>query len=1047
VIITTEHPESTFFIDASLVAVSAPGFRRNHQIKQPGLKRFAVSSSEPMTLKLKMPGEKRFMLGKYRVQLDVLGYEQVLIPFEVVQKHSNADLLTEVRTGSRFNVALRAFGATIVVPDKSGEEKLGPVALLREQSLQWSPINLIDGAGVTYHYAGNRLECLSCGWLIEASQLPADVVIRLAGERAPWVEAVVIEPYGGYRPIADRPPPDYIELAISETGNTDDFQVLDTVRLQQSKSPQIVRFEPVSGRFLRLRVLDASAERSYLGEVRVLEADEPAESVLADFPRNLASPDLGGVVVHASSSGNALAGSVDGIADPAEPGWYSGKGAGTTSSIFPQDIVFAFRGDLETFVDRVEINPANKSSTSSWVRDIVIATTSDHNPTTGYSEVGRFGIESVDEYQSLNVGRKARFIRLRVLSNNSGSTRVSLGDIRIIEASAANHDSILVENPAPSTDGATRGRSRTPESLEQATDQEPNDAPDQAVPIELDVPVRGLIEDLEDIDQYSLGLDLDVPTTLNLELSGFPGIRTAMNLFSPGGDLLREFDPGGKLKELEQFSWHLQESGNYRVELSQPPASIVLVWDASGSMMGSTDDLEHAVNRFLDGLQPGERVNLIRFLGEEVEVLLPGFSDNRDELRAAIDGKFIASGGTPLYDALDKAMELLSGISGNRAIILLSDGLDSTSKYTDLGQFWKMLAKGAPAQIHVIGLGEGMRIYSREFGTTGERQLKHIAAATGGQVLLTDDSAELERLYEEIAQDLRKPARYGFVASVSESIGALVVEAAEEEIGTSIIQPGQVALILDASGSMKRELDGERMIDTAKSVLSDVVEQLPDGSLVSLRVFGHRINEGQPGDCEDSEALVPFVPLDRALLRGRLNAVTATGGTTLITHSLRQVIADFGDVEGWKLVVLVTDGEEECEPDIASALAEAEAAGIDLSLNIVGFALAEEELKQSLAELAASTNGSFFDARNAKALRSELQQAIAFPFEIYDSGNALVGSGLVSEQPTELPAGHYTLKIQTAAGVIDIPQVEVKADSVTRIQLSRSGDDIEYELN
>lgn len=82
------------------------------------------------------------------------------------------------------------------------------------------------------------------------------------------------------------------------------------------------------------------------------------------------------------------------------------------------------------------------------------------------------------------------------------------------------------------------------------------------------------------------------------------------------------------------------------------------------------------------------------------------------------------------------------------------------------------------------------------------------------------------------------------------------------------------------------------------------------------------LTKARPGDCEDSEALVPFVPLDKRL-KARLNTINATGGTTLITHSLRQTLVDFGDVEGWKLIVLVTDGEEECEPDIAAVLREA----------------------------------------------------------------------------------------------------------------------------
>jgi VWFA-related protein len=1050
--ISTEEREKTFYVDISLIAVSVEGFRRNQRIEQPDLGRMSIAGNESKALELYTRGLGLFTPGTYRIEINVLGYEVVALPFEVVQKHSNTEILTESQTKPKgFNVALRAFGATIMKPIESGEEKLTPVSLLSREPRKWEAVNLIDGAGVTYDSESGSLSCRSCGWLVKSSVLPADIVIKLAGDHDPLIESVVLEPYAGPWSVSKPLPPKHIEISVSDTNENENFQLVASARMQLVDSAQVVRFTPIHARYMRVRLLDAHDEHAYLGEIRVMEAHEPKDSVLAKVARNLASPDLGGVIAYYSSSTTDISRVVDGIADASEFGWHSDSSG--NEPVFPQDLVFAFRDDREAFVDRLEFNPVNKSSgsgdgqpESNWAHGVSIAVSSGPSPTKGFRELGQFLIEPTGVYQAFEVAEMARFVRVRVLSNNGDPSLVSLGEVKIIEGNPGIHDSILVDIPAESSAVHNNDHISGSAGLTGESDPEPNDESADALPVVLDQVVSGRINNLLDVDQYRIDLRLQNPSTLNLKLAGAPNIRTAMALFSPDGALIREFDPGGNLSNVEQFSWHLAKSGTYRFSLSQPPASVILVWDASGSMQGSTENLEKAVLRFLDNLEPGEQVNMIRFSGHEVEVLLPDFTDDVQEMRAAIKGKFTAMGGTPLYDALGKAMDLMTGVSGNRAVILLSDGLDLGASESTHAEFWEMLRNKAQSQVHVIGLGKGIQEFSKRTGTTGERFLRHVAAATGGQALFSQDSADLENLYEEIGSDLRAHAAYEFTASISKNAGNLRVEAEDEQIGSSIIQPAQVALILDASGSMRRGLDGERMIDTAKAVLNDVVDELSVDSLVSLRVFGHRINEGQEGDCLDSELLVPFSPLDRDLIRDRLQSVSATGGTTLITHSLRMTIEDFGDVPGWKLVVLVTDGEEECEPDVEKVLRLAEEAGIDMSLNIVGFALAEESLKEQLSVLSASTGGRFFDANDAVALREDLKQAIAVPYEVYDSGGALVDTGLVGESPTNLPEGKYSVKVRSATGVIEIPIVEIEADSMTSIRLQKTGDQIGFSL-
>src|SRR4030095_14171361 len=165
-------------------------------------------------------------------------------------------------------------------------------------------------------------------------------------------------------------------------------------------------------------------------------------------------------------------------------------------------------------------------------------------------------------------------------------------------------------------------------------------------------------------------------------------------------------------------------------------ASLVVVWDTSGSMKDRVKDLQRAVEGFLDQVSPAERVNLIRFskagwtlARPDIETLLPESSNDRQQLKKAAEGKFEADGGTPFYDAVAKASALLDNVQGNRAIVVMTDGEDSSSKL-ERHEFWQLLQdKGI--RLYTIGLGEIDR-YSARLGASPARLLGHAALVTNG---------------------------------------------------------------------------------------------------------------------------------------------------------------------------------------------------------------------------------------------------------------------------------------------------------------------------
>jgi hypothetical protein len=303
-------------------------------------------------------------------------------------------------------------------------------------------------------------------------------------------------------------------------------------------------------------------------------------------------------------------------------------------------------------------------------------------------------------------------------------------------------------------------------------------------------------------------------------------------------------------------------------------------------------------------------------------------------------------------------------------------------------------------------------------------------------------------LYDEVHKDATYPAgRFGFYNYSQSGVtyrgfeigsrpdpgkGLLAVVPTE-----GLAAPPRIELILDASGSMREKrlrIDGRLKIDVAKEVLGEIVDDLPDQAYVALRAYGHRVREGRDGDCRDSELLVPFAKLDRPGLHEKLQSIGALG-TTPIAYSLRQVPRDFAGEPGRKLVILVTDGKEECGESPVEAASELVASGLELRVDVVGFALAEEQTKADMKEVARLADGSFFDAQDRETLLGALQRSMRPGYEVYDASGATVGSGPLGGSPTDLPEGVYSVHATVHGHEIPIDGVRVVEGRSTRIEI------------
>ncbi|MDX6611558.1 MAG: Ca-activated chloride channel [Blastocatellia bacterium] len=114
-------------------------------------------------------------------------------------------------------------------------------------------------------------------------------------------------------------------------------------------------------------------------------------------------------------------------------------------------------------------------------------------------------------------------------------------------------------------------------------------------------------------------------------------------------------------------------------ESSAAPFNLVLLIDLSGSTSDVIDLIRTAALHFVDAARPFDRIAVITFAG--TQVIVSPLTTDRVVLRERINAIAQPKGSTKLYDSIAFAMEQgfkeFKG-SGRNAIVLLSDGLDST---------------------------------------------------------------------------------------------------------------------------------------------------------------------------------------------------------------------------------------------------------------------------------------------------------------------------------------------------------------------------------
>lgn len=225
------------------------------------------------------------------------------------------------------------------------------------------------------------------------------------------------------------------------------------------------------------------------------------------------------------------------------------------------------------------------------------------------------------------------------------------------------------------------------------------------------------------------------------DLSAFPKVKAYVSVLDTAGKPVP-----GLIKEnivLEENNRPVGIDGMLLpgTEGTREPLSFAIVLDRSGSMTGNKmERAKESVLRFITLMVKGDRASLLAF-SDNVE-RLESLTDERENLTKAV--RAIQPGGhTALYDAIARGVESIRGISGRRAVIVLSDGIANRGAL-DIKQAIESATK-AYVSVYIIGLGEDVRT----------ARLELIAQETGGSYFFTPSAEGLSAIYDTISRRIR----------------------------------------------------------------------------------------------------------------------------------------------------------------------------------------------------------------------------------------------------------------------------------------------------
>ena len=227
-------------------------------------------------------------------------------------------------------------------------------------------------------------------------------------------------------------------------------------------------------------------------------------------------------------------------------------------------------------------------------------------------------------------------------------------------------------------------------------------------------------------------------------------------------------------------------------QISSVPVNVVMLLDASGSVVGEIASLRDSAVKFVEELDEKDKVAVIEFHSNNE--LIQDWTSSVDELRHAISWRFkpgmvrtkegnTTYGSTALYDSIFLAVEeQLAKVEGRKAIVILTDGVDTSSKITYSQALAAVIRTGAvvyvvsKARSMVENMGRTGRLFNKEIVgifENAERIMAELSRKSGGQLYSPLKDEEMKDVYARVARELKNQYILTYVSKNERRDGTL----------------------------------------------------------------------------------------------------------------------------------------------------------------------------------------------------------------------------------------------------------------------------------
>ena len=466
---------------------------------------------------------------------------------------------------------------------------------------------------------------------------------------------------------------------------------------------------------------------------------------------------------------------------------------------------------------------------------------------------------------------------------------------------------------------------------------------------------------------------------------------------------------GHYVSQLDASAFAVSENGiPQKIDLvarESLPLNLVLLVDNSQSMSRRMDFVRLAASRLATTLRTQDKVIVAPFNAHIGTVTGP--TNDGPTIAQAI-GVMHAQGGTALLDALRDSTELLKGLEGRRAVILITDGYDenSTCKVDEV------LTAAESAQVTIYGVGIGG---VAGLSLNGEDLLRQIAKETGGRLFLSPREIDLVAVANAVASDAhnrylitytpadqkkdgtwravsvdvpdgyRVRTRAGYFAPAPPPIRPAVeftvkdlshsyvdvtaddFEVTEDGVALSVdtfqeaVDPIGIVMALDASGSMKKSAEAVR-----RAARDFVLTVRPEDRLAMITFA-------------DKPMFAHLLATNRQWSLDAIDKYEAKGGTALY-DALYNSLLHVKEMAGRRAVVVLTDGKDENNPGTAPGsehtLGEVLELVKSVGAAIYPIGLGQKVERPILERLAAESGGEAYFPSDVSSLSDEYHRVI-----------------------------------------------------------------------